>query len=259
MYFPGKLLLEGNIWLKSRASFAPGSSVVLSVVCLGVLEGSLYKNLSHCARNPTIAVHSYGLSATVSSHPTVTWKRGDIRMAAGYKWGLFCPGQRESSGYLEVRGGRLWKWKKHMERKRVVLGCCLLEVFGELKAPNFKSNSKWYFMTCGIKKMVVTFFLVIFLLFLGFLLHVSIFGYIESWTLRVGDSIMFWVKHGVSSQRWKLLLTISVCLWSYYLTTLSFWFLYKVGMVIPISQIFREVRIKILHSKRFSTVPGKFT
>ena len=90
-----------------------------------------------------------------------------------------------------------------MERKREVPERCFLEVFRESKPPNSKSSSKWYFMACGIKKkkIVVTLVLELFLLFLGFLSLFANFGYRDSWTCRAGDSITFWVKHGVGSQR----------------------------------------------------------
>lgn len=48
---------------------------------------------------------------------------------------------------------------------------------------------------------------------------------------------------------------ISVCPWSYSLNTLSFFLVYNVGIMMPISQIFCG-RIRILHSK-FGTVSGK--
>ena len=51
------------------------------------------------------------------------------------------------------------------------------------------------------KKIVVTLVLELFLLFLGFLSLFANFGYRDSWTCRAGDSITFWVKHGVGGQR----------------------------------------------------------
>lgn len=67
--------------------------------------------------------------------------RGAPKLGSGDQWDQFYPRQHESSGYLEVRRGKVMEEEAANGKKRGAFAHCVLEVFRKGRAPNLKGTS----------------------------------------------------------------------------------------------------------------------